>query len=34
MFAEMVGVDVPDRVLLFGEEAEIEAETMGNRWLI
>ncbi len=34
MFSEMVGVDVPERILLFGEEAEIEAEVMGNRWLI
>ncbi len=33
MFAEMVGGDMPERVLLFGEEAEIKAEVMGNRWL-
>lgn len=33
MFTEMVDADMPDRVLLFGEAAEIEAETIGNRWL-
>lgn len=33
MFTEMVDSDMPERVLLFGEAAEIEAETMGNRWL-
>lgn len=34
MFGEMVNEKVPKRVLLFGEDAEIEAEVMGNRWLI
>ncbi|RLE22105.1 MAG: hypothetical protein DRJ08_04610 [Acidobacteria bacterium] len=33
MFSEILGEDMPGRVLLFGEKAEIEAENMGDRWL-